>query len=172
MASLAACSNDAIVSNRFSQLPAYFSYSPVSAVSQLYTACNSMGEWTTITARNSQYIFANLTGSTPVNRLALQNYSSFYLGLSGLVVGLPTIPELGSTMSVVTCYDLACSNCYHDRYITKPLTLQAGGRAHCTSCRRTYDLNNIGQIASGDAGINLYRYRVFYGNNTLTVNNR
>lgn len=172
MASLAACSGDAVVSNRYSSLRAYFSYSPVSAVSQLYTACNSMGEWTTITARNSQYIFTNLNGSTPVNRLALQNYSNFYLGLSGLIVGLPNIPELGAAMPVITCYDLACSNCYRDRSITKPLTLQAGGRAYCASCQRTYDLNSIGQVATGNAGINLYRYRVYYGNNTLTVNNR
>jgi len=168
---ISSCSDDAIVSNKYCSLPARFSYNPVSAVSQLYAACNSMGEWSTIRAVNNQFVFGNLTGETPVNRTAVQNYSGFYMGLCGFIVGLPNIPELGAVTSVITCYDLACSNCYKEAGVTKRLTLQSGGRAFCSKCQRTYDLNNIGQVSTGDAGINLYRYRVYYGNNTLSISN-
>ena len=115
--------------------------------------------------------FQDTTGSTAVNRTAVSNYQA-YVCLSGFIVGLPTIPEIGTDAPAITCYDLACSNCFRDRSVTKALTLQQGGKAHCTSCQRTYDLNNIGQVTSGNAGINLFRYRVYYGNNTLSVNNR
>lgn len=168
---LFSCNDDALISNKYSSLHANFSYNPVSAVSQLYSACNSMGEWSTIRAVNSQFVFSNLTGETPVNRTAVQNYSGFYMGLCGFIVGLPTIPELGNDVPVITCYDLACSNCYHDRSVTKRLTLQSGGKVFCSGCQRTYDLNNVGQVSQGDAGINLYRYRVYYGNNTLSIRN-
>lgn len=162
---------DMVVSNKYCNLPAHFTYSPVVAISQLYSACNSQGEWTTITAKNEQFIFANLTGSTPVNRAQLDNFHGFYMGLCGFIVGLPNIPEMGSDMAVITCYDLACSNCYKDKSVTRPLQLQPGGFAYCKSCERTYNLNNLGQISRGDAGITLFRYHVYYGNNTLTINN-
>ncbi len=172
MALWVGCTGDAIVSNKYSKFYASFSYNPVSAVSQLYSACNSMGEWVIIRAVNSQFVFSNLTGETVVNRTAVQNYSGYYMGLCGFIVGVPTIPELGATSPVITCYDLACSNCYHDRSVTKRLVLRSGGKAFCSTCQRTYDLNNIGQILQGDGGINLYRYRVYYGNNTISINNR
>lgn len=172
MVLLVSCTGDAIVSNKYCTLYARFNYNPVSAVSQLYSACNSLGEWSTIRAVNSQFVFSNLTGETPVNRTQVQNYSGFYMGLCGFIVGLPTIPEVGTAQSVITCYDLACSNCYHNNSVTRQLKLQVGGKAYCGSCHRTYDLNNTGQVAQGEAGIPLYRYRVYYGNNTLSINNQ
>lgn len=171
MTSLAACTNDAIVSNKYASLRARFTYTPVSAVSQLYTACNSLGEWTSIRAVNMQFVFQNTSSSTAVNRTAVNNYQS-YVCLSGFIVGLPTIPEIGADVPTITCYDLACSNCFRDRNVTKALTLQQTGKAYCTSCQRTYDLNNMGQVSKGEGGINLFRYRVYYGNNTLTINNQ
>jgi hypothetical protein len=48
----------------------------------------------------------------------------------------------------VVCFDLACSNCYQDYNITKPLTVKEG-TATCNSCKRTYDLNNTGFIIKG-----------------------
>lgn len=169
--SVAACGDDALVSHKYTKLSARFHYSPVSAVSQLYTACNSLGEWSTVRAVNAQYVFANASGETAVNRTAVGDYSGFYMGLCGFLVGLPSVPEVGNTISTVTCYDLACSNCYHTNHVTKRLALQSGGKAHCSTCQRTYDLNNLGQVATGEAGISLFRYRVYYGNNTLSINN-
>lgn len=160
------------MSHKYSNMPAKFSFSPVSAYSQLYTACNSMGEWSTIRAEGAQFVFSNPTGSTSVNRTQVQNYSGFYMGLSGFLVGLPNIPEMGSERPIVTCYDLSCSNCYHTNSVTKRLTLHTGGTATCSTCHRTYDLNNLGQVSQGEGGINLFRYRVFYGNNTLSIQNK
>ena len=167
-----ACNEEGIVSQKFCNLPARFTYNPVSAVSQLYTSCNSMGQWCTITATGSQFIFSNTSGSTPVNQTQLNNYSGFYMGLSGFIVGLPNIPELGTDYPVVTCYDRACSNCYQEAHITKPLTLSPDGTATCPKCQRTYNLNNQGLVSQGDPGKGLYRYRVSYANNTLVINNR
>lgn len=166
---MASCADNALVSNKYCNMHAKFHFSPVSAYSQLYTACNSMGEWSTIRAEGVQYVFSNPTSSTSVNRTQVQNYSGFYMGLSGFIVGLPNVPELGYDRPVVTCYDLACSNCYRTNSITKRLTLQTGGKATCSSCQRIYDLNNLGQVSQGEGGITLFRYRVFYGNNTLSI---
>ena len=167
-----ACNENELVSRKYCDLPARFSYNPVSAVSQLYTSCNSMGQWCTIIASGQQFVFANPEGSTSVNRTAVQNYTGFYLGLSGFLVGLPSIPELGTDYPVVTCYDRACRNCYEEAHVTKPLTLKTGGRALCPKCDRTYDLNNQGLISQGEPGKSLYRYRVYYSNNTLAINNK
>ncbi len=167
-----ACGDDGLISQKFCNLPARFSYNPVSAVSQLYTSCNSMGQWCTVIASGQQFIFANPEGSTSVNRTAVQNYTGFSLGLSGFLVGLPNIPELGSDYPVVTCYDLACRNCHEEAHAAKRLTLSTGGRATCPRCDRTYDLNNQGLVSQGQPGKSLYRYRVYYGNNTLAINNR
>ena len=167
------CSNDEVVNNKFCSLPAKFTFTPVNSISQLYTSCESQGEWCTITLSGNKYIFHKANGSDgEANRTALDGYTGFYMGLSGFLVGLPNIPEMGDDMPVITCYDLACRNCYDDAIVTRPLKLQESGRAYCSRCQRTYDLNNTGQVCLGDAGKPLYRYRVYYGNNTLSINNR
>ncbi len=164
--------------NVYASLPAKFSYSPVVSMPVLYAACNSPGEWCTITLRNEKFYFTNLTTTDTANQTSMSNYTGFYMGLCGFIVGLPNMPELGYDYSAVTCYDLACSNCYADHYVTKPLTLQSGGYAHCSSCDLTYNLNNQGIVS--DEGNNtygytkfksLYRYRVYYGNDVLSINN-
>ena len=92
------------------------------------------------------------------------------MGLSGFIVGLPNILEVGETQPEVNCYDLACRNCYEDSYVMRQLTLQEEGYASCSRCGRTYDLNNLGQVKCG-LGSQLYRYCASYNNNTLTINN-
>lgn len=167
-----ACEGGLDDGRKFCNLPARFTYTPVSAVSQLYSSCNSLGQWCSIIASGQQYIFANPQGSTPVNRSAVNNYTGFYMGLSGFLVGLPSIPEPGADLSVVTCYDLACSNCYEEAHVTKRLNLQNAGMATCPKCQRTYNLNNQGIVAKGSPGKSLYRYRVSYLGNTLAISNR
>lgn len=165
--------NDEMVSNKYCSLPARFTFTPVNSISQLYTSCESMGEWCTIHATGNKFLFTKANGSQgEANRTAVDGYTGFYMGLAGFIVGLPNIPELGETRSVVSCYDLACRNCYDEAYVARSLTLQEGGLAYCSRCHRTYDLNNTGQVSQGDAGKALYRYRVYYGNNTLAINNR
>ena len=168
---LSSC-GDAVVSNKYCSLPANFTFTPVNSISQLYTSCNSMGEWCTITAEGKKFVFRNLSGTGEANQTALTGYSGFYMGLSGFIVGLPNLPEMDADFPIVTCYDLACSNCYAQSYVTRPLQLREGGLAYCTRCQRTYNLNNIGIVSEGDSGKPLYRYRVYYTNNTLAISNR
>lgn len=167
-----ACDDEGLVSQKYCNLPARFSFNPVSSISQLFTSCNSLGQWCTIKVQGQQFLFTNPEGSTLVNRTQANNYTGFYMGLTGFIVGLPNIPELGTDYPVVTCYDLACPSCYEEAYITKPLTLHTGGKATCPRCQRTYDLNNLGTVSQGEPGRQLYRYRVAYSNNSLVINNR
>lgn len=157
----------------YSNLPAKFVFENAYQAPALFTACNSMGEFCTITFSRDgkQFVFKGSSATSNVPLTAIVGYSGFHLGLSGLIVGLPNMPEIGKTESQVVCYDLACSNCYEDYNITKPLVVQEG-MATCNSCKRTYDLNNIGFVAKGETGRSLYRYRVSYVGNTLVVSNR
>lgn len=134
-----------------------------------------MGEWCKITLSTSgdKFLFSKPTG-TPgeANREAMSGYTGFYMGLAGFIVGLPYEAELGETIVKVMCFDLACRNCYEETdFLVRDLTLQENGKAYCSRCQRTYDLNNTGQVYSGTAGKPLYRYRVYYNNNTLSIHN-
>ena len=166
-----ACKNE-LSTSAFSNLPARFTLQNVQQAPALFTACHSMGEFCTITTDGKRYIFQ---GSSPepsyVNVLAVNGYTGFYMGLSGFIVGLPTIMEMGMDVHRMVCFDLACSNCYQNYNITKPLALQEG-YAYCRNCKRTYDLNNLGVIAKGEGGRPLYRYRISYVSQTLIINNR
>ncbi len=167
----ASCSEDK-VENRYTSLPANFVYRYTNTVPQLNSALNNLGEFATIRLDRDYYYFSNLTGTTQVNKTALSNYQNVHMGLCGFIVGLPNIPEPGSDVSTVVCYDLACPNCYEALAITRTLTLREGGYASCTSCDRTYNLNSQGIVSQGTGGKSLYRYRVSYGNNTLAISNR
>lgn len=162
---------DGLVSDKYCRLPARFTFTPVNSIQQLYTACNSMGEWCAITLNNNQLYFTTPSGTGQANLTASSSYQSPIMGLSGFIVGLPNIPEAGTDYPVVTCYELACRNCYEEQSITPRLQLQTSGYAHCTRCQRTYNLNNTGIVSQGTAGKALYRYRVYYSENTLAVNN-
>lgn len=169
---LFACSGDE-VNNKFCNLPARLTIENVILSQTLFTACESMGEYCTITSNGLQFIFTDATGKSdhPINILAEDERKGYYLGLSGFIVGRLTIPEMGESNTRVVCYDRACSNCYQSYNITKPLVLLTGGYAKCNSCGRTYNLNDIGNISDGPGGRSLYRYRVNYIGNALVINN-
>lgn len=170
MAALISCSDH--VESRYSGIPAHFVYKNTNTVPQLNAALNNPGEFATIVLDRNYYRFTNLTGTTQVNKTALNNYSAFRMGLSGFIVGLPNIPEPGMDISVVTCYELACPNCYRTQSVTRSLQLLEGGYAACTHCRRTYSLNNQGLVIAGDGGASLFRYRISYANNVLAIINQ
>lgn len=155
----------------FSKLPARFTMENIYQAPVLYTACNSMGEFCTIMEQGQKYLFSNTHTTSTVNKTALTGYTGNYLGLSGLIVGLPNHPEMGQDITKVMCFDLACPNCYRDMSVAKRMTLQENGHVHCKTCGRTYDLNNAGIIDNDKEGIPLYRYRVSLLGNTLVVAN-
>lgn len=166
------------VNNKYCNLRARLNVENVRQAPVLFTACESWGEYCTakIDNKGERFLFTNAAGKQdPINITAISGYGGYYLGLSGLIIGRLTIPEIGEDVARVVCFDLACSNCYQNYNITKPLTLQMSGYAKCYSCQRTYNLNDCGSIADGPSGRNLYRYRVNYINdingNRLVVNN-
>lgn len=160
------------VNNKFCTLPARLTIENVQQAPILYTCCESMGEYCAITSDGQHFLFTNAANKTDkINILADSEYSGYYLGLSGLIVGKLTIPEVGEDLVRVVCYDRACANCYQNYHITKPLILQTSGYAKCNNCQRTYNLNDCGTISDGPAGRNLYRYRVNYIGYVLVINN-
>lgn len=163
---LASCAGD--TEQFYADLPARFRVQYVQTIPPLNAALNGMGEFATITQRTGTYIYSNT--QTSVSR-PVTDADRNYMGLSGFIVGLPNIPPLGSDVSQVVCYDLACPNCYEEQVVTREMQLQTGGKCYCRLCQRTYDLNNQGYVTSGSPGKSLYRYRVTYQNNTLLINN-
>jgi len=168
---LTAC-KDGNVNNKFCNMPARLNVENVLQAPVLYTACESMGEYCTVTSDGQRFMFTDATSHTSsINITSINSYSGFNLGLCGFIVGRLTIPEMGEDFTRVVCYDRACPNCYQNYNITKPLVLQSSGYAKCHSCGRTYNLNDTGNISDGPAGRNLYRYRVNYVGTALVINN-
>ncbi len=170
---LGACADD-ITSNKYSSYSAYYSCDHVMSLPALYHAVNNQGMWCTITMNTAATILYFTSTTESSEELVTKNtyYKKFALGIgTGLIVGLPNIPELGADSPVVTCYDLSCSNCWEDSYVTRHMTLQESGYAKCNKCGRTYNLNDQGLVSDGESGKSLYRYRVYYSGNNLSVSN-
>lgn len=165
------CNED--VQDLYFSYPAYFIYNYTQTVPQLNAALNNPGEFATITEETGgrRYLFTNTTGTTPVNTTALNNYSSFRMGICGFIVGLPNIPEPGADIAKVICFDLVCPNCYRDM-TNKPLTLRETGKMECTRCERTYDMNSGGIVCKGPSGISLYRYPITYNGTAVIIRSR
>ncbi len=151
---------------------ANFTYTATNTVAELNSALGSLGEFCTIRTDGTNFIFTGLKTSTTRPMTAIETRVHPALGLSGLIVGLPNIPEMGYDSPRVVAYDLACP-CYDDFATTRNLKLQTGGLATCDRCGRTYDLNNLGIVSKGPSGRSLYRYRATYNQfgNSLTVSN-
>ena len=162
------------VNNKFTNMVARLTIENVQQAPVLFTACESMGEYCTITSDGQRFVFTNAAGKTDrINITASSSYNGYVLGLDGFIVGRLTIPEMGQSETSVVCYDRACANCYQNYNITKPLVLQksVSGYVKCNSCGRTYNLNDVGNISDGPSGRPLYRYRVNYVGQTLLIYN-
>lgn len=149
-----------------------FTYTYTNTVPELNAALGGFGEFCSVRLNGNNFIFKGLKSTTTRPLTAVDTRVHPQLGLSGLIVGCPNIPEMGSDVARVVAFDLACP-CYNDFSSTRNLDLQAGGLAHCSRCDRTYDLNNQGIVAKGESGRPLFRYRASYNQfgNTLVVNN-
>ena len=153
----------------FSELPARFVETNLIACPPLYTAVNNMGQWCTIQAGNNTYIAKGASQSIERPLTAMTNYQGMYLGIAGLIIGLPNIPDTGNDLPTLKCYDLACPNCYAESHIGRALTVAFDrGTATCGRCSRVYNLNSIGESGEGDR---LERYKVSCNGQQLVVSN-
>ena len=149
-----------------------FTYTNTNTVPELNAALGSMGEFCTIRMDGQNFIFSNLKTTTTRPLTAADTRVHPALGLAGLIVGLPNIPDVGADVSRVTAFDLACP-CYDDYDTPRNLQLRPGGFAYCSRCQRTYNLNSQGIVAEGQPGRSLYRYRITYNafGNTVSITN-
>ncbi|MCF0243832.1 MAG: hypothetical protein HUK06_03575 [Bacteroidaceae bacterium] len=76
---------------------------------------------------------------------------------TGLIVGFGNLDN----PPVFYAYDAICPNCYEQSQVGsyQPLKMDSNGQATCNICKRSYNLNTGGNIITGDAGRQLYRYR-------------
>lgn len=166
-----ACNSDDTYTT-FSRYKASFAYSSVKTTIPLDHALNGIGEFCTIKLQmNGQILFATLNNSLPVN-VSKDAYYQRFVCISGFIVGKPNTPENGKDELSLACFDLACSNCYHNLALNIDLQLRQYGMAYCRKCKRTYDLNNMGLVTSGDRGRPLERYHILYDNmNMMSITN-
>ena len=146
----------------YSSLPVCLEIGNLSQIPILNNVCYSInnafcnitysgdGKRIVIKAGNIDPVFIELS--------SLPGYTSFILGLSGLILGNMTV-----------CYDLACPNCYYDFNITNPLTFPQIDIAECARCNRKYSLIKKGKVIEGDTGKSLIRYRVRLTHDSLII---
>ncbi len=169
-AALTSCEQD--VENIYSNIRAFFRFSPVTAAPQLNAALNNPGMFCTVTFTNTHYVFTDSEGrSTPVARTALDAYGRPEF-VEGFIIGMPSLPDANSNFYNVA-FDLVCPNCYTDDAIRRRLAFSSLESMTCSRCSRTYNLNNNGYVVSGDKGRHLYRYRLSYSQpqNAVVIQN-
>lgn len=161
----------------FARRPAFFRFSPVTAAPKtLFPALGSPGEWCTVTLTNTHYVLktpGGMTDSYPLTQLDEYRRATW---ICGLIVGTPTVPDLGAYDFAPVAYDLACPSCFEGGGITRAVSITSTtlGRASCSRCHRTYDINNGGIVVEGASSPHdprLYRYRCNYANDTFVVQN-
>lgn len=175
---LASCAGDNdIVANKYFNYRAKFSYRNIAEVPNLYRACTAEGEFCYIEIplgdANNFHVTSSSLGTTDIiPRAAIDGYVGYALGIGGgLIIGKTNIPEIGTTNCVVVCYDGCCPNCHKNRNTYKKLTIK-DGEARCSACNGVYNMNNYGEMTSGDEkGRSLYRYYVVTDGNSVLVDN-
>ena len=96
----------------YCRIPARLLVDNVYQAPALYTACNSLGEFCSVTMDGQKIYFKGSKETSPINLVALNNYNTILLGLGGLIIGKPSLPEIGKTEPQVVCFDLNCLICY------------------------------------------------------------
>ncbi len=112
-------------------------------------------------------VMYDLDGNSYSRALSQTEANSFCMGLSGFIIGTPT---LGNDPQQIWAFDLGCPIC--DRESAR-LSLTWDGHAECAACKSTFDLNNSGMVLSSQSQSPrpLYRYPVNTYGTTVTIAN-
>ena len=166
---LVACNDES--DHLYSSYRAFFRYTYVETTPPLLTATRNPGMWCAINFPNGNYHFLLNDGRTSYTHrpTAADNYGRPEC-IAGFIVGTPNIPDFNGQFPVMA-FDLVCPECYTESSIQRSLAIDAQGRATCSRCGRTYDLNNSGIVVGGDQGRRLFRYRVAASGNNLYISN-
>lgn len=135
---------------------------------ELVNCIDNLGQFSTIRQSGSNIIMKSAVSTTSYAMDAISK--EFFFGLSGLIVGTPTISNDGSPYRA---YDLGCPNCDRASY---RLTVNDNGTARCSHCGIIYDLNDNGVILDkGESNFDsprvLYRYNIIYNGIMIHINN-
>ena len=108
----------------------------------------------------NKFFFSNNVGQhSSVALNALDSRRTLILGYNeGIIVGFGNVDYPARFVA----YDRECPNCFDPQGIpirSHPLSVSGNGMATCGTCKRQYNLNNNGFVASGDNGKRLTRYR-------------
>ena len=122
------------------------------------------GVFTTVThtMRGSvRYFVFNSNQGTSSEKIfnAIDQKRTLQLGMNnGLIVGYGNLND----PPIFYAFDRECPNCYDDSRVpirSFPLRTTSNGMAICSTCQREYDMNNGGNVAKGDGGNKMTRYR-------------
>ena len=141
----------------------------VVSYAELIHCIDNYGQFSTIRQSGTKIIMSSSVSTNSYDFDAV-SARSFYFGLGGLIVGTPNLSSDGNPYR---CYDLACPNCDRASY---RLNVSDNGRASCSHCGITYDLNNDGVIidrgnSNFDSPRVLYRYRISYNGSMIHMYN-
>lgn len=143
----------------------FYVWNVLSVSSTLYRSCTSPGEFCIITNPAGDALrihFKSIGTEDAYNKTALQD-RTVVLGMGGLIVGLQSIPDPFEEEPMVVCYDIICPYCYREYNISHHLQYKSLGYVDCTSCGRSYSLDN-GTVTNpqDEEEPPLFRYRVNY----------
>lgn len=149
----------------YSNYPCNFVFNNTgSKSSKLAAAMNSAspGIFCRISASGKTFFFEINDGSGDKERVAytaIDEQRTIAIGVyneSGIIVGYGNL----NNPATFYAYDNQCPNCYEEVGLPRyGLTMDTSGKATCSRCNRSYDMNNGGIVASGDGGSKLIRYR-------------
>ncbi len=148
----------------YSSYYCYFIFDNTASRSALLaTAMNQLspGVFCHITVSGNYFVFTTnaSTQTEQVTMNAIDQRRTKELGAytsSGIMVGYGNL----SSPATFYAYDCQCPNCYKETELPRyKLTMDATGKATCSKCSRSYDMNNGGIVVSGDSGDKLIRYR-------------
>lgn len=162
------CESD--VENLYSNHRAFLRFTPVTSAQPLYKALNNPGMFCTVEFSASHTHFKDYDGNSyAAPRTALDQYGR-PIYISGFIVGTPSLPDLNSNFYNVA-FDLVCPNCYDESYIQRRTQFDGYEKMKCTTCGRTYNLNNNGVVDGGKSGRPLFRYRISYASDVVVIQN-
>jgi len=132
-----------------------------------YNQVTSLGAFVSVRRSGASVLATTQTGSVYTLPMSQMESESFLLGLSGLIIGTPS---LGNDNCSVWAYDLGCPICDKAKY---RLSINTSGVARCDNCASTFDLNNNGYVIASESenARPLYRYPVTSNGITIVVAN-
>lgn len=159
---LYSCIEEGLVSSKYSKYTAHFSCDNVRNNIPLNAALTSGG------ANIFCSLYPTLNGQWEAKTPSLEPYLmpmsdidryKTLIYINGFIVGQSNSPDMTTGELEIMCFDLVCPTCYDKTGISRSLEVNDMGKATCSRCKLTYDLNT--GLCEGNGRI-LERYQAVY----------